>query len=207
MRASLIDPYTLFASASLSFTQITTYLGTTAAVTLTSVADGDLAIFALGVTSPPAPPSTPSGWTSYGVSGAEPLVKIVGKVISGDTTLPTSTNRGQACGVLFRPSKAITSVTAVDFGGQTTAVQPSQRTVTPSGSSPIIILAGAWGLNGATSFSTASPAFDGTNTRASGTPDLSFGWKLYNGSTSAHNIRPNDSGSYNAFCTGYIRVA
>ncbi|MER8464177.1 hypothetical protein [Mesorhizobium sp. M1396] len=68
---------------------------------------------------------------------------------------------------------------------------------------PLVVIGVAVGSGGTAVFSTASPAFDATQTAGSGAPVIA-GYKLYNASPANHTIDMADLG-INVLASGYLR--
>lgn len=204
-----------------SLTYVTFAISSTATITVpASAADGDLGILFSWARSSGIPTdSTPSGWTQCtngtagNANGSFDNIRISAfykKLVSGDVSASVSGLSGvyTTSNVMFilRPDAPISSVTSSTFNAQATAGNPTSQTVTASGQpAPLVVLGGVGSSSTNAAFSTASPAFDGTQLNASS--NLIGGYKIYNTSPADHSIDANDLGNGIGLLSGYLRVA
>lgn len=188
--------------------------GTTGAITLTGAQEGDLALAAIAAVDimSEATVAVPSDWTDLyapSLPTVTTVMRVVGKVLgSGDTTLPTSSDRNRAALVILRPNKPIGSFSAEGFGQENGSGNPAAVTVSASGgTAPLVVVGAGWGMDGAVSFTTASPAFDGTATPSNSGGDVILGWKIYNSSPANHTVDVGDTGTWSAIFGGYVVVS
>jgi len=155
----------------------------------------------------------PSGWTSIkdiynNPSGA--LRLIASQKVLTSTSSVTGMSSGTKFLLVFRPSSAITTVTASTWNGEVTAGNPTSQTVSASGvSTPLIVLAlAATQESGAAipAFVTETPSMTNlTNDGPSGGPECRMGYTLYNSSPSDQSIDTGDNGAVNGLISGYVR--
>ncbi len=105
---------------------------------------------------------------------------------------------------IFRANRPITSVTPSTWNQEPTTGNPAAQNVAapPAGS---IIIATAYGSDGSTAFSTASPAFDGTQAFGPGGTAIG-GYKIYVSSPAGHTIDMNDNNA-NTLTSGSLTFA
>lgn len=170
-----------------------------------SLQAGDLALltdYAGGVSVPTT--VVPSGFTQIAnvvggtVSRMIESYRILDGTETGNITGMSSVGQTKVLRI-FRGNKAIVTVTPSTWNGEGTTGNPSPQVVSAPGSVPCLILGAATGG----SFSTASPAFDGT--QAVGTTSVT-GYKIYNASPAAHTIDIGD-GSTDILMSGSLILA
>lgn len=178
------------------------------------IASGDLAIYIDHAQNNSGFPTavTPSGFTNFfnqtDSTANDTRVMVSYKVLAGSETTLTgmdADDEDNKCMFVYRPNKSITSVLPLSESswGKEIGVSsnPSSQSTTMSGlTAPVLFIAFVVG-NSSNSFSTQSPAFDGTST----TTAARFGRKLYNTSPQNHTVDANDLGR-TTLVSGYIRV-
>lgn len=213
----ILNPYSFGSAMSLSFVGAGVATGNTISIPA-GAAIGDLAIlleYGAGGSDPTA--ATPSGWTvakSLATAGLSTLAQAFyrtlaaasGSIVTGSTY--GSGGDGSTCMFVYRPSKAISSVTASTWNGELSAGNVAAQSVDPSLETNPVIVLGLGGANSsAFSFSVASPAFDAVSVNDSGSGYANFGRKLYNSAPASHSIDIIDEGTRNALISGYLAVS
>lgn len=156
---------------------------------------------------------TPPGWAnkvSDTVSSARFAVSI--KVLTGDDPGATITgmsgaDQNEKMVVVFRPNAPISAMVASTFTHEFTNNAPSSQLIAASGAQPpVIVLGGVGGTGIASSFSTASPAFDA---QVAASNNLRVGYKLYNSGAAPanHTIGASDLGSRTSLWGGYLLLS
>lgn len=108
--------------------------------------------------------------------------------------------------LVFRGSRSIISVTPSSWNGQSTTGNATSQTVSASGqSTPLLVIGCAGSINSATTFSTASPAFDAQVVGPDS--DQRMGYNIYNTTPANHSIDINDLGNDNHLHSGYLICA
>lgn len=103
---------------------------------------------------------------------------------------------------VFRPSRALVSVTPNTWNGVLDPGDPAgQSVLAAAGTAPLIVFGCAATDAGTAAFSTASPAFDGT--QLTGDSDMIAGYKIYNSGPADHSIDMNDVGR-NYLASGFV---
>lgn len=203
------------ASLSLSFTTSATSTGSTITIPA-GAAIGDFAIladFADGGSIPSlVTPTNFNDIASAGVGsafggGVNGRGAVSWKIlVSGDPgTSVTGMNGGTSNAkvmLVFRPAVTLSSATPNTWDKEINTANPTAQSVTASGGTPPLVVFGVGATDaGTASFSTASPAFDGTVLTSDS--DMIFGYKIYNSSPSDHSIDINDLGR-NYLASGYV---
>jgi len=124
---------------------------------------------------------------------------ISSKILTGSEGSVTGMNgatENDKIGLVFRPSIAISTVTAHSINGQVGSADPTAQVVDPSAETTAVIIVGVAAHRSATlSFSTFSPAADATVLNSDS--DIIAGYKIYNSSPASTTIDMNDLGSFN----------
>lgn len=183
-----------------------------------SAAVGDLAVlFDCGAVSSfgSVPNVDPAGYTrifeqgvALGFSSSRAVVnyRVLGVGEAGSSISGINATRNNKVLFVFRPSRALASVTPSVWTGHSTSGDPDPRPVSGSAGTPPLLVLGMAACDGATAaFSTASPAFSATV--ATATPALIAGYKIYNSAPADHTIDMNDLGNLNQLIAGYIAVS
>jgi hypothetical protein len=210
----ILNPYS---ASTLTISLVTTVENTGNSIDVTGlVAQYDLLIFTQFATSDIVTVGTPSGFTSIAheenTAGLASGMRFSYKIAAGTETTITPTSTGSEIAsycYIFRPSRAITTVTANTWSSVITNVSPNTQTVDPSGlTAPVIIFGRAGTADTETfTFSTASPAFDATDTIDNGSAYSVLGYKIYNTSPQTHTIDIGDPGLRNMLMSGAISVS
>lgn len=162
----------------------------------------------------------PSGWTSVKLQnspspaamGAYRKTLGAGEGGTNVTTGTTSTDPSTIIMIVFRPTRAVGSVTASTWNGQGAGTgSPALQTVSASGqATPLIVIAagGSWDLPTPPSFnfSVETPAFEGevANTNPGGS-FLRVGYTIYNVSALDQSVDIGDHGDWNSLISGYLQ--
>lgn len=175
-----------------------------------TAAEGDLAIlFELHGGGSDA---TPSGWTNWSTaaSGAHHCYKILASGDPGSTVTDGSPGSFLEKGMMiWRPTRAITTVTPQDVASEVTTGNPSAQTINASGGSVgLLVLACAMTLNNPPppypTFTAESPAF-ATNVRAN---DCRMGGTSYTSAPADHTVDTYDyGGGYNHLGSAYFELS
>lgn len=219
LRVMIADRVRAAGGGSLSLTFVTSGTSTSASIAIPASAQaGDLAVVfdgSFNTNSASITAVTPYGWTTVvndysgygGDDGAR--LKVNRKVlVSGDlSTSPTfstsTTNRKMI--LIFRPSKAIASVTASSWNSELTSSDPSQQTVSASGqTAPLIVMAWASANSASAPAFTDSPALTEVAMSQSDW-SIRVGYTVYNTGPQNHTIDVGDNGQ-NGLQSGYLSL-
>jgi len=182
-----------------------------------AAAEGDFAILFDHARNASTVPTevVPTGWTQIGTSLTGTATRNVisyKKLVSGDPesviTGMNGNSQDSKALLVFRASSGVDTISPSTWNGEATNGDPVEQNVAASGgTAPLIV----FGMAGVTtfvsfSFSTASPAFDGTVGGATNNY-LLVGYKIYNASPSDHAIDIDDLGTNNHLRSGYVAIA
>lgn len=135
------------------------------------------------------------------------------KIASGAETDVTPGTLAATIGTavrVYRPSRAITSISYGTWNSQVTTNNPSQQTVNPTAlSPPVLVLAGAYGADTNFNFSVQTPPFDADpGQQLGGSHGMRTGWSIRSTSPPATQlIDMSDLGEVNVLISGYIAVS
>jgi len=203
LRAKSSVPITLFASA----TSITSTLTAPA-----NILAGDLLVFTQYVPNQSSG-TVPSGFTqlvlteSSAVDHRTSYKRAAGT--EGGTSISAMSGSDYATVLLVFRGGSWSSVLTGTWNSEGTDTNPASQTVT-SQTGQVIVLgcAGARATAANISFSTASPAFDGTVSARDASGDaVTIGYKIYNNGSSSHTIDVGDNGDRNTFHSGYLKLS
>lgn len=193
----------------------TTSTGTTIAWPA-SLQAGDVAVLvdrAATVSGSPPPSVVPTGFTgltddqtTQGIGQVSQRLVNSWRLLDGSESGNITGLNGTGGKVLYiiRGDNPIVGVTPSVWNHQATTGDPTSQSVLASGqATPLAVIGAAVGSAGSAAFSTASPAFDATQTAGTGAP-LIAGYKLYNSLPANHTIDMADLG-INALASGYLR--
>lgn len=192
--------------------QVLTATATGANITIPAAAQGGAAAFLFDVAAQVGLPTdvTPTDWTSIvgANDGSITRLRVSRRILPaglGGTSVTGMDGTDDQKGMLvFHGTSPFHAVTASSWNSEITGNNPSQQTVSAGGQKTPLIVFGivAEPDDGPVSFSTASPAWDGTLTVNSG--DMVIGWKIYNGGPVAHTVDMGDFGNTNVLASGYV---
>jgi hypothetical protein len=185
-----------------------------------SAVEGDLAVlFDVSWNSSSGPPTevVPSTWTLCTPSTTQDSAsndtrtvisyKVLGAAPGGTSVTGMDAISDNKIMFVFHPDAAISTVTLGSWASENTANNPASQTVTASGqATPLLVLGLTYEVAGASSFSTASPAFDSA-VLETGQGDMYAAYKIYNSAPANHTIDQIDEGNANVLASGYLRVS
>ncbi|TGS63018.1 hypothetical protein EN844_24615 [Mesorhizobium sp. M3A.F.Ca.ET.201.01.1.1] len=176
-----------------------------------SIQASDVAViydYAAGFSTPTS--VTPTGFTNFVNTTVSPIramasFKILVGGETGNITGMNGTVNNAKVLHIFRGAQAVVSVNSASVNQVCQTGDPVSQTVTSSGgAAPLVVIGGASKISGAPSFSTASPAFDGTDTAGS---RLIVGYKIYNSSPVDHTIdSAGDGGNGSSLFSAYLEL-
>lgn len=124
----------------------------------------------------------------------------------GGTTITGMTGSDFACGLLvFRPNFT-PSVSFATWNSEGTDGNPASQTVVSPTDKPVLVIYAAGSRTSVPSFSSESPAFDGTISVGPTGASLLIGFSAYVTNAPSHTADVGDSGNRNTFHSGYLQL-
>lgn len=156
--------------------------------------------------------SDPSGFTNLVLTEIAAVDHRTGyKIASGSeggTTITGMTGSDHAVIMLvFRPTFSASVSTGTWNSEGSDDVDPASQTVTPPTANPVVVLYAVGSRDGAQTFSSQSPSFDGTVSVNNGSAEsLLIGYSVYNSNASEHTADVGNLGTRGTFHSGYVEL-